>query len=586
MKWIPERFRYDNLFITMFLISVMIIITVSVTITWTTIRMSEQFFFEKFSITNAKVMEQIQERFATYHYSVVMASNNLLQNVTIKEILTKQSSNMERMNDIFTLDQQMKRIKSNVDTFDTEIMITGSNGIIFATHRAYWPISDEELEQGDLSLVSATYPKKLVYQFYKSPDEEQGNYIITSKALMERTSGKVYGTMFFAILESQFRNFYSSYTSPGNHVFLVNQSGVIMSSDQSELIGTHSDELLRFAQRIEEEPETDYIVDDFLGKEQMILMEYLPYFDMYMFNVIDKKVAFGNLIDERKILLISMGIVVVALVVVFLASRRITNSLSNLVRQIESTSKYDFDQYVTISGTYETRQIGQAFNTVLDELHEYVDQLVISQRQRRNAELAALQQQINPHFLYNTLTSIKFMVQMGEKEETEETINALISLLQNTVGNVDETITVKQELDNLKNYVLINQKRYGNRIKVNYFVSPGCEDIQIPKLILQPFMENSFFHGFIRKPEGYINVLIWEEGNILNCEVLDNGDGMEVSENNTLPSTKRKQDLFSGIGIKNVHERIQLIYGEGFGVTISSKVGEGTKVKITLPIVK
>jgi two-component system, sensor histidine kinase YesM len=583
MRFIPERFRHNNLFITMFLISVIIIITVSVSITWTTIRMSEQFFFENFSITNAKVMDQVQDSFETYHYSVVIASNNLLQSGTIKEILTRESSNVQRLNDYFTLGQQMKRIKSSVDAYETEIIVTGNNGIIYATDRTYWPITDQELKEGIVTRNTVNQPKKLMYQYNKQ--QEQGNYIITSKALMERTSGKIYGSMYFAIQENELRKFYSNYTSPGNHVFLVNQSGIIMSSDQQGLIGNKSEDLLRYTKEIKDKPK-EYIIENFMGKEQIILMEYLPSFDMYMFNIIDKETAFGSLIDKRQILLISMGIVFVALIIVFLASRRITNSLSKLVKQIENTSKHDFGQYVNVSGTYETRQIGHAFNSMLDELHEYVNQLVVSQKQKRNAELAALQQQINPHFLYNTLTSIKFMVQQGVKEETEATINAFISLLQNTIGNVSETITVKQELDNLKNYVLINQKRYGERIKVNYFISPGCEQLQIPKLILQPFMENSFFHGFIQKQEGYINVLVWQERKTLICEVVDNGDGMNVSDSNELPNTKRKQQHFSGIGLRNVHERIQLIYGEGYGVAISSELGEGTKVRMTLPIQK
>jgi two-component system sensor histidine kinase YesM len=97
-------------------------------------------------------------------------------------------------------------------------------------------------------------------------------------------------------------------------------------------------------------------------------------------------------------------------------------------------------------------------------------------------------------------------------------------------------------------------------------------------------MENSFFHGFNRKPGGYINVLVWQEESTLICEVVDNGDGMEISSENKLPNTKRKQQMFSGIGVRNVHERIQLIYGEPFGVTISSELGEGTKVRVELPI--
>ncbi|MBY0147553.1 sensor histidine kinase [Neobacillus niacini] len=585
MRLIPERFRHNNLFITMFLISVIIIITVSITITWTTIRMSEQFFFEKFSITNAKVMDQVKDSFETYNYSVVVASNKLLQSGTIKRILTEESSNVQRLNAYFTLGQQMNRIESSVDTYETSIIVTGTNGIIYSTDRTYWPITDDELKSGNIFKNTLKEPKRLMYQYDVRPDKEDGNYIVTSKALMERTSGIGYGTMYFAIKENEFREFYSNYTSPGNHVFLVNKSGVIMSSDRTKLIGEKSEELLQYADEIVSEPK-DYLVKNFLGKEQIILMEFLPSLEMYMFNIIDKETVFGTLIDKKKIVLISMGIVFVALIIVFFASRRMTNSLSKLVKQIGSTSKHEFDKYVTVSGTYETKQIGHAFNSMLDELHEYVDQLVVSQKNQRNAELAALQQQINPHFLYNTLTSIKFMVQQGGKEESEATINALISLLQNTIGNVSETITVKQEIDNLKNYVLINQKRYGDRIKVNYFVTPDCMDLEIPKLILQPFMENSFFHGFIRKPSGYINVLVWQDGNTLTCEVIDNGDGMEVSEDNTLPDTKRKQQHFSGIGVRNVHERIQLIYGEEYGVTISSTLGEGTKVRIILPIQK
>ncbi|MED4224771.1 sensor histidine kinase [Neobacillus cucumis] len=586
MRFIPERFRHNNLFITMFLITVIMIVTVSIIITWTTIRMSEQFFFEKFSITNAKVMDQVQDSFEQYHYSVVMASNSVLQSVAIKEVLTKEEeSNVDRFGSIYTLSQLIKRIEPNLASYEVGIMATGKNGVTYATNdRTYWPITDAELKKSILTKNTFANPKRLLYQYDHRTDSEAGNYIIASRALMDR-SGAIYGSLYISIRESEFRKFYSSYTTPGNNVLLINKEGTIVSSNLSKLIGKKSTELRDLAVEIGKNQKDNHIIGKFMGKDQMIMMEYLPSFDMYMFNIIDKETAFGDLIDKRKILLISMGIVIVALFFVLFASRRLTNSLSKLVKQIESASEHDFVEYVSVSGTYETRQIGTAFNSMLDELHEYVDQLVLSQKQRRNAELAALQQQINPHFLYNTLASIKFMVKQGSKEETESMINALISLLQNTLGNVSETITVKQEVDNLRNYVLINQKRYGSRIKVNYFLSPDCMNVPIPKLILQPFMENAFFHGFNHKLEGYIHVLVWQEGEDLICEVVDNGDGMEVSERGHLPGTKRKQ-AFSGIGVRNVHERIQLIYGEPYGVNISSELGKGTKVRISLPMQK
>lgn len=586
MKFLQDHFKHNGLFIIMFLITVISIITVSVIITWTTFRMSERFFIDKFSITNAKVMNQIIDRFESFHYSVVIASNNLLQSGTIKNILTEEQSNREKMSAYFNIKQQMKRVKSNVDAYEIGIIVTGINGISYSTNRTYWPITDQELRDNDITRHTLKEPKRLMYQYDFRQDlgetTEDEQFIVASKALMERISGNVYGAMYFAIQEKEFRKFYNSYTSPGNNVFVLDKSGVIVSSNQTKLIGQKAEELLSYAKERKEDS-NNYLTGKFMGQEQIIFVEYLPSFDMYLFNLIDKKTAIGDLIDKKAIFMISMGIVIIALIIVFFISRRLTNSLSRLVKQIANASKYDFDQYVSVSGTYETRQIGKAFNSMLDELHDYVEKLVLSQKQKRNAELAALQQQINPHFLYNTLTSIKFLVQQGGKEEADETINSLISLLQNTIGNGSETISVKQEIDNLKNYVLINQKRYGDRIKVNYFIAPDCLEYHIPKLILQPFIENSFFHAFNRKAEGCINVLVWNEGDTLICEVFDNGDGMESVLGDHLPNTNRKQQHFTGIGVRNVHERIQLIYGDEYGVEISSELGKGTKIRITIP---
>ncbi|MFC0469198.1 sensor histidine kinase [Halalkalibacter kiskunsagensis] len=586
MRKILGRLKYSGMFSIMFLITVISIISVTVIITWTTVRMSENFFVETFSITNSKVVNQIKESFESFNYSVVSASNNLLQNNTMKRILTEDYTNAELMRVYYDLNVQMEQIKSTFGAYEVGIMVMGNNGMTYATdHRTFWPITDEELENNVITIATLNEPKWLKYHSYNHKGESvlmEDNYIVASRAFMERMSGNINGVMYFAIKESEFRQFYTGFTSPGNDVFVLNNSSVIVSSNRTELIGEEAEDLLGYAVRLAQESE-DHINANFMGDDYIVLSQYLPNYDMYLLNLIDKKTAIGNFIDKKAIFLISMGIVFIALIIVFFISRKMTNSLSNLVKQIENVPKQQFHQYVSVSGMYETKQIGNAFNDMLDELHEYVDQLVLSQKQKRKAELAALQQQINPHFLYNTLASIKFMVQQGDKDDSAKTINALISLLQNTIGQVSETITVNQELDNLKNYVFINQKRYGNRIKVHYFVDPNCVDYRIPKLILQPFVENSFFHAFNHKVEGYINVLIWQEGDMLICEIADNGDGMEVSNESKLPNTKRNQQLFSGIGVRNVHDRIQIIYGEPYSVTITSELGEGTKVRITLP---
>jgi len=584
---IRDHFNHNSLFVIMFIITFISIICVSMIITWTTIRMSEDFFIDKFSITNAKVINQVKEGFESFHASIVTASNNLLQSGNLRTILTSEHSNSEKMTIYFELNQLMNRIKPNVDAYDVSISVTGFNDITYSTDRAYWPISDEELKKSSITSNTINEPKKLMYQFDKRQstllEGEEETFVVASRALMERISGKVYGSVYVAIQESEFQKFYTNFTSQGNDVLIIDRDGMIVSSNRPEFIGKQNREFLRYAKEIKNSSKS-YVTKKFMGADHIFFAEYLPSFDMYIFNIIDKQVAINGLVDKKTLALTLVFIIFIVLLIVFFVSKKVTNGLSRLVREISNVSKTDFHQFVTVDGTYETRKIGIAFNSMLEELQDYVQKVVSIQKQKRNAELAALQQQINPHFLYNTLTSIKFMVQQGSKDEAEETTNALISLLQNTLGNVSETITVEQEVENLKNYVLINQKRYGTRIKVNYFIAPDCLHYGVPKLILQPFIENAFFHGFVKKQQGYINVLVWKDEHNLICEIVDNGDGMEISSGHKLPKTNRKQERFTGIGIRNVDERIQLIYGESFGVTITSELEKGTKVQITIPI--
>ncbi|MFT4416809.1 cache domain-containing sensor histidine kinase [Fredinandcohnia humi] len=582
------QLKHNSLFLILFLLTVVSIISIAIIITWTTLRMAEDFFIDKFSITNAKVLDQVTDSFESFHYAIVTASNNLSQSGTMKTILTEEQTNTEKMNSYFNLRQLMKRVEPNLDAYDVSITVLGKNGISYSTNRNYWPISDNELSESHLTATTNRNAKKLMYHYDQRENlitNQVSPFVIATRALLEHSSGSVYGIMYFAIREKEFRSFYTNYTSPGNDIFVIDEYGRIVSSNRDELIGQGDPVLQDYASELLKNPDK-YVIKKFDGKEHIFYGQYLESFDLFILNVIDKETAVSGLIDTKEMVVTLIVIILVAILFVFLMSRRITNALYRLVREISNASKNDFHQYVSVDGTYETRELGQAFNSMLDELHDYVDQLVESQKQIRHAELSALQQQINPHFLYNTLTSIKFMVNHGSKDEAEDTLIAFISILQNTIGNGSETVTVQQEVNTLKDYVFINQMRYGNRITVSYFVAANCEGYKIPKLILQPFLENAFFHGFNHKQEGSIKVLIWKQGVDLICEIVDNGDGMDLTEENELPVSNRKQDRFTGIGIRNVHERIQLLYGETYGISITSEIGKGTKVRITLPAKK
>ncbi|WP_163539493.1 histidine kinase [Gracilibacillus sp. YIM 98692] len=584
MKKLINIIQTNNLFIKIFLVMVVSIIAVSLLITYSSIRMSSNLFMDTFSITNSKIMNQITERFNTFSDSIVSASLEVDTNGTMKQLLQEEhKTNIEKSIYYYHMNDEMERIYAEVDPNDANMIVMSKNNEIFNMNYIKWPVDGEKLANHEMIRRMEESSNDIVYQFEESEVTNGVPMIIASKAL-KLQSDFIYGYLFFSLTEKDLKKFYESYTSAGNNVLLLTPNGKIISSNQEELVGGNSSELLSYAQSFEDE-ELEYRNVDVFGQNYILLSEYLPSLDIYLVNLINREIVADNVIDTSEIVFISIGIVILAVLATFLILRKMTVSISKLVHQISDMARYQFNKPLKETGGYETRKIAKAFNYMLNEMQDYVQILLNTQEKQRKAELDALQHQINPHFIYNTLASIKFMIRQEKKEIASDTIDSFISLIQNSLSNVEETITVEQELENLKNYVQINQARYGDRIKVNYLISPDCLPLYLPKLVLQPFIENAFFHAFTKKKAGFIQILIAQKDNYLICEIIDNGDGLAPDQlDDKTIKTKEKRQLFSGIGVKNVHERIQLLYGKDYGVKIDSEPLKGTKVMVKLPV--
>ncbi|WP_145319045.1 cache domain-containing sensor histidine kinase [Paenibacillus xylanexedens] len=585
-KWMNRLSRL-GLFPKLFLVMVVSIVLVSVLILWTTIHMSTNLFTETFSITNSKVLNQIKTNFESFNEAIAAVSNNVTQSGAIRGFLSEgDADSLTMAKSFYNMRETMDRVQSITESYEVGITIIGINGRSYSTNRAHLEMSVDELKEEPITVEAAETPSRLIFDDYQNDATVGSQQMISAtKALTDRTRSRIYGTLYVTMREDAFRQFYASFTSRGNDVVIMNEKGEIVSSNREDWIGTTQLELLSYAREMNKTSPRS-INARVMDQDSVVLSEYLPFYRFYIVNVVDKDLAMGQLIDMKTVALICAAIVVGALILVFLITSQITKSLRRLVKQMSNITKSDLDNYIPVSGSYESRQLGHAYNYMLDELHDYVDQLVQTQHEQRNAELAALQSQINPHFLYNTLASVKVLVQQGNKDRAAETINALIGLLQNTISDVSQTVTVEQEVENLKNYVFINHVRYGGRIKAAFYVAPDCTHYHVPKLVIQPFIENAFFHGFIKKETGTIHVMVSRAGESLICEIMDNGDGIEgLVMGETLPNPKNNRQLFSGIGIRNVHDRIELLYGSPYGVTIMSNVGEGTRVTVTLPLI-
>lgn len=589
MARIIEKLKSNSLFFKLTLIMVISSISVSVITAFAIINISKKLFINNFSITNTKILKQIQANSSDLNDKVINVINTVNDSWAFRRYLSEYDCNsIEQFNIIYNFKQDLKIKESSLDSENIDFLLIGTNNSTYIGSSALLTTPVEDIKKNKITLNSLNAPDKLLYQYSNSGFTsltKNNNCIIATKVLQDRNTRKQFGMIYVIIHESVFNKLYSNFTTNGNDVVIISSTGTILSSNKQNLIGTNDKNLLNTAKKIHND-DLKYLNMNLNKKHYTILSEYMPIYNFYLVNIIDTDRALSDMYNIKEIILICSVIICLSVSIFFVVTRRTTNPLRVLVTEMSKITEGNFNNHIKLEGSSEIRKLSTSFNYMLDGLNDYVERLLEAQKKQRKAELSALQMQINPHFIYNTLASIKWLVLKGDKEKSSETINSFISLLQNTVSETSETITVAQEIENLKNYVFINETRYGDNIKVNFHVLHNCNDYKIPKLILQPFIENAFFHAFTENTEGRIHVFISEKNNKLFCEIVDNGKGMNETQVSSLYSShSSKHKHFTGIGIKNVDDRIKLLYGNEYGVTIDSKINIGTTINIYLPLI-
>lgn len=288
------------------------------------------------------------------------------------------------------------------------------------------------------------------------------------------------------------------------------------------------------------------------------------------------------------ILLIIVMLLTLGLMLTYTFNRMINRPIRKINKKILEISKGDFSKNISIESSDEIGAIGKGINTLSQNVLELIESRVEDEKQKKELEFRMLQSQINPHFLYNTLNSIKWMATIQNATGIPEMTTSLSRLLRNIAKGTSELISIEEELDLLNDYITIQQYRYGGSITVNYNVmSEELYKCNILKFTLQPIVENAIFHGIEPKSvEGIIDINIKKVNNKkIEIEVIDNGIGIPQEKIKTLLSAKEttSKTSFNNIGISNVHERIKLTFGSEYGLNIESILSEYTKIIITIP---
>ncbi len=286
----------------------------------------------------------------------------------------------------------------------------------------------------------------------------------------------------------------------------------------------------------------------------------------------------------RQYLIIDAVAVGAALVLSILISRAITTPLRKLTAIMQSVEGGDFTVRSDIRSGSEVTQLSDTFNHMIGTIQDLMAEQKRTEEQKRETEWALLQAQIKPHFLYNTLDSIIWMSHAGRNEEVVEMTQALAQLLRTSIGRGEDIITLREEVSHVESYLTIQKMRYREKLRYELDVEPDTLDCRLPKLVLQPLVENAIYHGIkVKEDGGSIRVTSMLDEDQLIITVEDDGSGMTPDQLAHILEPKESDEGSSKIGVYNVHERLQMYFGSQFGLKFFSEPDRGTTAMLILP---
>lgn len=285
------------------------------------------------------------------------------------------------------------------------------------------------------------------------------------------------------------------------------------------------------------------------------------------------------------VLFATIAVIVVFLLISFYLVHSLTRPIHVLVRKMSLVMEGELNAKIGTSKIAEMAALGKTFNHMLDQIKLLLRQREEQEQAKRKAEFAALQSQINPHFLINTLNAIKLMALISKVDNIRNMTNALMRLVSSSFNRGGVLIRFSDEIANLKHYLYIMEIRYGNKFEVEWHIDPQAESKYLLKLLIQPILENSIVHGMAGKEtRGKIVIQAHVYEGSLHIVISDNGEGMTEEQLEEF-RTRRSPHTFSGMGVANVHHRIQLHHGEDYGIILTVNEPKGTKVSMKIPMI-
>ena len=529
-------------------------------------------------------LSQIEKNLSTFTFQVNSLINMYDLNSTFESLLSnKNDQSASSFSALRSIQQNMMNYSILYMSKAFEIAVHGISGLIIYNDKIEYNFNTSNITEKpwyhrlvkEQNSTIWTQGTEGIFKDYTT----NNNYFSVARLLKNSYNNSIYGIIIIRFDEDILYDVYSDTINMNNQIFVTNDQNTVLSSNKKDSIGSD----FPFYELIEADngdvKKFNYLKHDYYGLSRKIGLSGLTIYDV---TPAAELLKYSNDV-KNSIMVVALCCILLVFIFSIYFTKRITFPIIELTKRVmhrcnryNKVNDYMFTDTVTV--------LSKEFNTTIDDLETTINCLVREQEKKRHAQIQMLQYQISPHFLYNTLSAIKCLVWTGRTEQIESMVNCLISLLQFTVKQTDEMVTLEQDLHCINDYLTIQEIRLCCKIQLLIL----CEDktlldYKIPKLLIQPIIENAVFHGI--EPAGQDGCITVKIGKLQDDLII------RISNSGTKIDDKTIDNIFKNshaskavhIGIKNVKERLLLYYGSEKGLNIRIDENDQTEFCLVLP---
>ncbi len=412
------------------------------------------------------------------------------------------------------------------------------------------------------------------------------------RLLKNSNSGRNIGILVIGMQNNVIQSFFAQESDNPNFIGVMDNDGILFSSSNESLIGEDISNKPFYSKL--KNYDIGYFKDTVWDKSGMVYFATTSISDWKIISLVQRNTKWPSYFVE--ITIVILGILILTLIKTIYNARYISNQMNKIINEIHMLETINLSKRLSSNSIRELNDFITAFNGTLNQIEELFTNIKQHEKEKRHLEIEALQAQIKPHFLYNTLASIRFMIQMEEYDNADQALLSLVQLLRNSFADQREIVSLAFELNILEDYMKIMQFRYQNTFVYSIKMDEKLAKCKIPKFSLQPIVENSISHGFNQKNElGHIDITIIEKLGEILLSISDDG---ETFDNNGLLNDKvekvnaliRDADLYfnrnmhRNIGIQNTELRIKRNFGINYGLNATKNEKGGMTINMKLPL--